>query len=1149
MSDITQSFGLDASSTLTALKELDAGFARLDSNINKLAATLQNFNGTGAKVSSTAKAVGNAFKSNMGAAAAATNQLSTSWNGLVSRVVLVQGIVRALSTLRNTLQDAAADAITLQKRMAEIQTISPGSSVAGLSAEVRELSDSFNIPILDVAKSKYEALSNGFTTASQQADVLAASFKFSKVALTDSADSLDLITGTLNAYNLKSDQAEAISAKFFKTIELGRVTGAQLAHSLGQVAPAAAAVGVGLDEVLSQFATLTQGGLSPEESATQISATLSALIKPSEAASNALEKLGFSSAESAIAANGFNGTIKALVSTTDGSAAAIAKLFPNIRALKAVLRVGPAEETLASFLKQIEGIDTSKFNAIVGKSLQTDAERVTAEVNKLTNALTVDLGNALLEDVAGLAKLTGGMDNVISGAKTLSPLLKTGAGLLAAYAFAAYSGAFANAAFATSFAGVASGLALVAGAAAGGNLIGNQLNERVGAEGKALEKAAQERLAALKQSEAERLSALAAADDKRLAGTQKTIAELNKAYLDDVSNAEAAAKLLIKNADRTADAIDKSREKLAASFENAAKASRQLEKDSANRITDLQQRSEDRRFDRSLNGKSDAQQVFALSQRASDLANKAAADLAKAAASGDKVGIDRATALFNKAQGLGESAEEIGKRAGNRALEVRAAQGLESITAKQVQAELKLQAIQDQRQAALDALNKKQLSALETVREQTEIVRKNANILDDKGNLLPEDEIAKRQAASAAALAKLRQSGLSAEDLKAADKAGLGDKAREFNLKLAQQTVTLDFEVTGGIQRIKGQLQQSFENFKLKLGVDVDALQENLGRVFKNPDEVARGIDEVKKKAADLRTALSQAKFDDVNIRQLKAQLKDITTALDSTSRTGLRFLGVGGRDEQQQVADLSTELELLARNGAVSSKQIEEFFGKVASLKDKVIGTGNVANNFGLGLDIQDLATAAGLLKQLQSAQQSAANNPGLGGQAELKNLDALIAELETANPATAFQSAATAIGQGADGSAAIANNFKRAADDAERAAKAAASINGPDRTGKALGGVALAAGGQAKGTDTVPAMLSPGEFVVNSRSARQWFPQLQAINAGQAPSVSNNSSETVNVQVGDIVVNSPGDGQLTARMVVDEINRMKRRGVARLR
>ena len=51
--------------------------------------------------------------------------------------------------------------------------------------------------------------------------------------------------------------------------------------------------------------------------------------------------------------------------------------------------------------------------------------------------------------------------------------------------------------------------------------------------------------------------------------------------------------------------------------------------------------------------------------------------------------------------------------------------------------------------------------------------------------------------------------------------------------------------------------------------------------------------------------------------------------------------------------------------------------------------------------------------------------------------------------------------------------------------------------------GGIIYAANGalmsaQAKGTDTVPAMLTPGEFVVNRESTKQYLPLLKSINSG---------------------------------------------------
>jgi len=61
--------------------------------------------------------------------------------------------------------------------------------------------------------------------------------------------------------------------------------------------------------------------------------------------------------------------------------------------------------------------------------------------------------------------------------------------------------------------------------------------------------------------------------------------------------------------------------------------------------------------------------------------------------------------------------------------------------------------------------------------------------------------------------------------------------------------------------------------------------------------------------------------------------------------------------------------------------------------------------------------------------------------------------------------------------------------------------AVNIPQRL--ARGGVVYANDGalvgfQSRGTDTIPAMLTPGEFVVNRRSAQSNLPLLQAINSG---------------------------------------------------
>jgi hypothetical protein len=82
-------------------------------------------------------------------------------------------------------------------------------------------------------------------------------------------------------------------------------------------------------------------------------------------------------------------------------------------------------------------------------------------------------------------------------------------------------------------------------------------------------------------------------------------------------------------------------------------------------------------------------------------------------------------------------------------------------------------------------------------------------------------------------------------------------------------------------------------------------------------------------------------------------------------------------------------------------------------------------------------------------------------------------------------------------------------------------------------------------RGTDTIPAMLSPGEFVMNARSTKKFYSQLVAMNAGNTPSFRSQGGEG-NVTVGDININGASQPRETAREVIRSIRRELRRGTS---
>lgn len=84
--------------------------------------------------------------------------------------------------------------------------------------------------------------------------------------------------------------------------------------------------------------------------------------------------------------------------------------------------------------------------------------------------------------------------------------------------------------------------------------------------------------------------------------------------------------------------------------------------------------------------------------------------------------------------------------------------------------------------------------------------------------------------------------------------------------------------------------------------------------------------------------------------------------------------------------------------------------------------------------------------------------------------------------------------------------------------------------------------------GTDTVPAMLTPGEFVVNSKSTGKFFSQLVAINSGMKPQFMQSGGPVTNNSVGDINISVPGGDKLNVIELGKQLRREIRRGTIQL-
>jgi predicted nuclease with TOPRIM domain len=90
------------------------------------------------------------------------------------------------------------------------------------------------------------------------------------------------------------------------------------------------------------------------------------------------------------------------------------------------------------------------------------------------------------------------------------------------------------------------------------------------------------------------------------------------------------------------------------------------------------------------------------------------------------------------------------------------------------------------------------------------------------------------------------------------------------------------------------------------------------------------------------------------------------------------------------------------------------------------------------------------------------------------------------------------------------------------------------------------LASGGL--GQDTVPAMLSPGEFVINSDSSKKFFSELSSMNNGGQPVYREQGGSVTNVGDVNVTVNGGDSSQQTVREIGYALRREMRRGTIKL-
>ncbi|QDT53597.1 Phage-related minor tail protein [Caulifigura coniformis] len=1109
--EIKQVLGFDVADGISNLEKFGQSLSNVSGRLTRFGTALDKFNarfsGTPASFNATTAAADRMEQS--------VSRLTTS-TALLARIVYTQLVIKGLRLTEQAMVDAAGRAAELQIELAKVSTVAGDtfSGIGDIGSSVADQSKALGIDQLEVASGLYQALQNQIGgTKAELLDFNRVASQFAIGTVTQQNTAVELLSGTLNAYGLDVSRAEELASKFNKTIEVGNIEGAQLATVFGRVSTRGADLGVTFEELNGLLATLTIRGVKASEAATQVSGLLSAFTKPSDAMKRALEQLNVPSGEFLIRSVGLADALKQVASTTDGSSTALAQLFPNVRALNGVSVA--ASDNLELLNKNIAAIrDTSsdlnkqRFEIIAS----TDAKRVAKELNEIKIA-TTEVGEALLHTTAEGLKFVGGAENIIATAKNAAPAIAAVTAATAAYVATTRLAVVQG----TALAGVLTNLSKVGlgiGAALSlGNFIGDALDDSRFEAVDKLTKANEQFVEKFVQGERIRLAASRQTFDTLVKLIQDASREQVRAF--DAANDEimAGEKRLISVATDSLHRFIGTRESLVRELEQAAKQSADAVEQSQQRVRNLTQSKSDRKFDESLRDAGDAEKISRNLSKVVTDARKAATALGSAQTDQQ---IQEALRLFDSAERRAEQARSLAESSGNRGAENTALATINKLTNQRINAEKSLQSLQTARLNTLNAETAKQQQLTDSVKASAK------ELLDNLPTVgLDPQEQAKRAAAREAAMQNILKAGFSKSDINLTDALGLAKLAQDME----RNPLPISFNVEGAVNELTTTVQKNLDNYKFNVKFDVAGLENALGTTFKSPDEASAGLAKAVAEADKLRTSMSQVEQD--RTKAITGVKDEVRALLDSTGGFAnwlSRSLTVDQPTAQKALGlidEFRTKSEALLQSTNVTKGDVQDLFKSVEALAQLENGLGGSIFGSGGGLspDIEALSRVTERILQI-------ADMPTVdpGQVARLQQLEAAIQG--TNNAATNIE-----------------NALKRGADyAATRLEQAVARLP----VNKTLGGLSYhAQGGAARGTDTIPAMLTPGEFVVNQRASRRFFSDLQRMNAGMEPTYRNDGG-VVNNTMGDVSIQVDGSKapHQTAEAIARSLKRAMRKG-----
>lgn len=345
----------------------------------------------------------------------ALNRTRTSTQATMASVrKLMTGTLVGLATFR-LLKDIVKRTMDFEGALHNVASIALELNIDKIREEMLKL-DPVLGRVTDLTDAFYHAYSSGMrgteaelANFTGQISILARTIR-SEQDITMKASAI-----IMNAYGLAVKDATKVTSILYQTVRLGLTTGPELASTIGMVANSAALAGIELDELSASIATLSRT-LPTARAITALNRAILSFLKPTQDSVDAAAEFGIELSATALKSKGFFKAMEEVNDVIGDMPEAIAKIFPRMRAFRAVASLaGTQAETFANLLGQIRSEGDVQLK---GFARQIKSFSVTWEV-AMTSMDTglIKVGQRLKESVSWLAEFIKVLGDVIGETK------------------------------------------------------------------------------------------------------------------------------------------------------------------------------------------------------------------------------------------------------------------------------------------------------------------------------------------------------------------------------------------------------------------------------------------------------------------------------------------------------------------------------------------------------------------------------------------------------------------------------------------------------------------------------------------------------------------------------------------------------------